>query len=139
MKIDKVKLHELIQKQILGEKVEEELYIKYHNLVYKIAFSILKNKENAEDVMQNVFVKLVKIPKEKLPTTKEATWLYTVTKNEAMAYIRQHKKEYKIENIYELIDGDTKIDEIIEKESYQKLIRRIKYPRTRNHIIKGIV
>lgn len=70
MKINKVKLHEIIQKQILGEKVQEELYTEYRDLVYKIAFSILKNKENAEDVTQNVFTKIVTMPKEKLPTKK---------------------------------------------------------------------
>ena len=103
MKIDKVKLHELMKKQISGEQVEKELYQNYSNLVYKIAFSILKNKESAEDVMQNVFTKIVEMPKEKLPKEKEATWLYTV--------------------IYEFIDEDTNIEDVIEKEDYQNLIR----------------
>ena len=123
MKIDKVKLHELMKKQILGEQVQKELYENYSNLVYKIAFSILKNKENAEDVMQNVFTKIVEIPKEKLPSNKETTWLYTVTKNEAISYVRKNKKEVCLEEIYELVDEDTNIEEIIEKEDYQNLIR----------------
>lgn len=122
MKINKVKLHELIQKQILGEKVEEELYTECRELVYRIAFSILKNKENAEDVMQDVFTKIVVMPKEKLPREKEASWLYSVTKNEAISYIRKNRKEICIEEIYELIDEDTNIEDIIEKEDYQKLI-----------------
>lgn len=122
MKINKVKLHELIQKQILGEKVEEELYTECRELVYRIAFSILKNKENAEDVMQDVFTKIVVMPKEKLPREKEASWLYSVTKNEAISYIRKNRKEICLEEIYELIDEDTNIEDIIEKEDYQKLI-----------------
>lgn len=122
MKIDKVKLHELMKKQILGEQVEKELYENYSNLVYKIAFSILKNKENAEDVMQNVFTKIVGMPKGKLPTDKETTWLYTVTKNEAISYVRKNKKEICLEEIYELIDDDTNIEDVIEKEDYQNLI-----------------
>jgi len=122
MKINKVKLHELIQKQILGEKVEEELYTECRELVYRIAFSILKNKENAEDVMQDVFTKIVVMPKEKLPREKEASWLYSVTKNEAISYIRKNRKEICLEEIYELIDDDTNIEDIIEKEDYQKLI-----------------
>ncbi len=123
MKIDKVKLQELMKKQRLGEQVQKELYENYSNLVYKIAFSILKNKENAEDVMQNVFTKIVEIPKEKLPSNKETTWLYTVTKNEAISYVRKNKKEVCLEEIYELIDEDTNIEEIIENEDYQNLIR----------------
>ncbi len=123
MKIDKVKLQELMKKQRLGEQVQKELYENYSNLVYKIAFSILKNRENAEDVMQNVFTKIVEIPKEKLPSNKETTWLYTVTKNEAISYVRKNKKEVCLEEIYELIDEDTNIEEIIENEDYQNLIR----------------
>lgn len=123
MKIDKVKLHELMKKQISGEQVEKELYQNYSNLVYKIAFSILKNKENAEDVMQNVFTKIVEMQKEKLPKEKEATWLYTVTKNEAISYIRKNQKEVCLEEIYEFIDEDTNIEDVIEKEDYQNLIR----------------
>ena len=122
MKIDKVKLHELMKKQISGEQVQKELYENYSKLIYKIAFSILKNKENAEDVMQNVFAKIIEMPKEKLPKERESTWLYTVTKNEAISYIRKNKKEVCLEEIYELVDEDTKIEDIIEKEDYQKLI-----------------
>lgn len=139
MNIDKDRLHELIQQKILGQKVEEELYKSYHHLVYQIAFSVLKNKENAEDVMQNVFAKLVEMPKEKLPTTKETSWLYSVTKNEALNYFRKNKKEIPVEEIYEWMDENTQINEMIEKEDYQKLIRWIRGEGTRNYFLKGII
>lgn len=57
----------------------EELYSKYHKMVYGIAFSILKNKEDAEDIMQIVFAKIQELDKTKLPEDKEMTWLYTLT------------------------------------------------------------
>lgn len=139
MEKSKKKLHELIQKQIQGEKVEEQLYKHYHGLVYQIAFSILKNKENTEDVMQNVFAKLMTMPKEKLPTKHEMSWLYSVTKNEAINEIRKHKKEVYVDKIYEFIDEDTNICEVIEKEDYQKLIRWINEKRARNSFFKGII
>lgn len=139
MEENKKKLHQLIQKRIQGEKIEEQLYESYHRLIYQIAFSILKNKENAEDVMQNVFAKLMTIPKEKLPTKYEMSWLYSVTKNEAINEIRKHKKEVCLDEIYEFVDEDTNICEVIEKEDYQKLIRRINKRRTRDCIVKSIV
>lgn len=139
MEKSKKKLHELIQKQIQGEVVEEQLYKEYYELIYRIAFSILNNKENAEDVMQNVFAKLMTMPKEKLPTQNEMSWLYSVTKNEAINEIRKHKKEVCIEEIYEFMDEDTNICEVIEKEDYQKLIRWLNKRRTRNSFFKGIV
>lgn len=57
-KIDGKELHEIFEKLKLKNKdAYEELYEKYSTLVYQISFSILKNKENAEDIMQNVFIK----------------------------------------------------------------------------------
>lgn len=41
----------------------EELYSKYSKLIYKIAYSILKNKSDAEDVMQLVFEKIYSMDK----------------------------------------------------------------------------
>ena len=60
----------------------ENLYKKYDKMIYGIAFSILKNKDDSEDIIQTVFSKLYTIDQDKLPNDKEATWLYTVTKNE---------------------------------------------------------
>lgn len=52
-KIKKQELHEIFQKAKQGEtNVLNGLYEKYYKLVYSIAFSILKNKENSEDVAQ---------------------------------------------------------------------------------------
>ena len=51
----------------------EKLYTRYKQLVYGIAFSILKNKNDSEDVVQAVFTKIYEIDKDKLPTNKEAS------------------------------------------------------------------
>ncbi len=48
----------------------EKFYSKYDKLVLKITYSILKNKNDAEDVMQLVFEKIYSMNKEKLPTKK---------------------------------------------------------------------
>ena len=66
--IDEKELHEIFNKMRKDDKKSyEELYKKYYKLVYNIAFSILKNKENAEDISQNVFIKIGNLKKEKLP------------------------------------------------------------------------
>lgn len=123
MKVDKRRLHELIDKKRLGENMDQLIYQEYHMLVYRIAFSIVKNKETAEDIMQNVFTKLVVISKEQLPKQNETTWLYTVTKNEAIAFLRKYKKEIQIEEIYEMVYEDSQIEDIIHQETYQKIIQ----------------
>lgn len=120
--INNRELHELFNRLKENKKIAyEELYEKYSLLVYKIAFSILKDKENSEDVMQNVFVKIGKLSKDKLPTNYEASWLYTVTKNEAISLIRKNRNN---ENINDIIEQrqDNNIEEVLQKETYEQII-----------------
>lgn len=120
--INEKELHELFCRLKKNEKLAyEELYQKYSSLVYKIAFSILKDKENAEDIMQNVFIKIANLSEEKLPTNYEASWIYSVTKNEAISYIRKNKETVSIEEVTQKSEKD-KIEEILQKENYESLI-----------------
>ena len=105
----------------------EELYSKYSKLIYKIAYSILKNKSDAEDVMQLVFEKIYSMDKEKLPTKNEVSWLYSVTKNEALNYLKSNKNNINLEDIYEIEDNNNELDKVIEKENYNKLISKLNY------------
>lgn len=119
--INEKELHELFCRLKKKEKsAYEELYEKYSSLVYKIAFSILKDKENAEDIMQNVFIKIANLSEEN-PTNYESSWLYSVTKNEAISYIRRNKEMASIEDITQKSEED-KIEEVLEKENYENLL-----------------
>lgn len=92
----------------------EELYSKYHKMVYGIAFSIVKNKEDAEDIMQIVFTKIKELDKTKLPSDKEVTWLYTLAKNETINYLKKKKGEVSLDTIYEIENKNNEIDEKID-------------------------
>ena len=103
----------------------EELYSKYHKMVYGIAFSILKNKEDAEDIMQIVFAKIQELDKTKLPEDKEMTWLYTLTKNETLNYLKKKKGELSLDTIYEIENKNNEIDEKIDYIEFNRLIRKL--------------
>lgn len=100
----------------------EKLYNRYNKLVYGIAFSILKNKEDSEDIVQTVFSKLYVLEKDKLPTDKIGTWLYTVTKNEALLLLRKNNNDVGLDTIYDLEDENNEINKFINKDSYNRLI-----------------
>ncbi len=53
----------------------------YSNLVYKLAFSLLKNKADAEDVFQEVFIRLMKTDKVFENDEHLKAWLIKVTVN----------------------------------------------------------
>ena len=97
----------------------------YNKFIYWIAFGILKNKEDAEDIVQIFFSKLYTIEKEKLPREKIASWIYTVIKNEAISLLRKKKDHFDIETIYEIEDKDNEINNLIDKEEFNKLISKL--------------
>ena len=80
----------------------DNLYKEYYSTVYGIVFPIIKNKESAEDITQEVFIKIYNINKDNLPEKGELSWLYTVSKNEALQFLRRKKQEINIDEIYDI-------------------------------------
>ena len=104
------------------EKSFKQLYEKYHQLVYGIAFSICKNHSDSEDILQNVFAKIYSLESNKLPLNNEETWLYKVTKNETIACLRKKNNTVNIDEIYELQNDNNDIDNVIDQNTFKKLI-----------------
>lgn len=107
------------------ETALEQLYQKYGNLVYGIVFGILKNKEDSEDTVQNVFCKLYKMDKEKLPSDKEACWLYTLSKNEAISLYRRKNEDVDLDSIYGIEENNNEIDKSIDILEFNRLINSL--------------
>lgn len=103
----------------------EELYSKYSKLIYKIVYSILKNKSDAEDVMQLVFEKIYSMDKENLPTKNETSWIYSVTKNETLNYFKSNRNNINLDDIYEIENNNQEISKIIDQENYNRLISKL--------------
>ena len=103
----------------------EKLYNRYNKLVYGIAFSILKNKPDSEDVVQTIFSKIYTLEKDKLPTDKVGTWLYKVTKNETLLFLRKKDNNIDLDTIYNLKNENNEIDQFISRDSYNKLINSL--------------
>ena len=126
MKIDEKELNELFVEIKHNNKIAfEQFYSRYNKLVYGIAFSILKNKQDAEDIVQIVFTKIYSIEKNKLPSSNEASWLYSVTKNETINYLKNKKNNIDLESIYELEDNNNEIDKIINQDKYNRIISKL--------------
>lgn len=125
-KINVKELEELFIEIKYGNKIAfEKLYNNYNKLIYSIAYSILKNKQDAEDVVQIVFEKLYSIDKDKLPNRNESSWLYSVTKNETINYLKHNKNNIDLDSIYNIEDDNNEINKIIDQDSYNRLIDKL--------------
>ena len=108
-----------------NKSIFEEFYSKYKKLVYGIAFSILKNKEDSEDITQIVFSKIYSLNTEKLPTKNYASWLYSLTKNETISYLRKKNNNINLDNIYDIKDYNNDIDNVIDEIEFNRLISKL--------------
>jgi len=98
-----------------------QLYEKYYRLIYGIAFSVLKNEELSKDTVQAVMLKLYTLPKDKFPVSNELSWLYTVTKNEALQFLRKEKHTESLEGV-ELPLLKSEIDDYIDMQNFYAII-----------------
>jgi RNA polymerase sigma-70 factor (ECF subfamily) len=93
------------------------LVAKHKNLVFSIALKILNNREDAEEVAQDCFLKVFQALKTFEKKSKFSTWLYRIVYNAAISKTRKKKLElvpmdnYVIHN-YTLDEVSGSIDEI---------------------------
>ena len=86
---------ELIMRYRAGDAIAFEKLVRlYEKKVYNIAYSMLDNKEDALDICQEVFIKVYKSMVNFKGNAVFYTWLYRVTVNTCVDFIRK-KKAYK--------------------------------------------
>ncbi|MEF9984274.1 MAG: RNA polymerase sigma factor [Oscillospiraceae bacterium] len=106
-------------------KAFEELYNKTDKAVFGFIFSILKNKANAEDVMQDTYLKIIPASKIYNPQGKPLSWVLTIAKNLALMSLRSEKKTNTsiddIENNIEFSQKDETEDKLILNLAISKL------------------
>lgn len=120
-KINKKEIHRIFQEIKSGEKSKlEELFLKYSQLVTNISFSIVKDKNIAEEISQMVFLKIMQLSPEKLPESGEFSWLYTLTKNQTIDFLKKQRNNIDVDSIE--ITDENKIDEIIDKNTFENMI-----------------
>lgn len=85
--------------------VFSELIEKYKDMAYNIAFQITRNREDAEEVSQDSFVKIYQSINDFKGGSKFSTWLYSIVYNTAISKTRKKKIDtVDIDNQYHSIE-----------------------------------
>lgn len=83
---------ELIQNILNGETAQYALLVKSHQrFVFTLALRFSKNREDAEEIAQDCFIKAYKALGTFKQTSKFSTWLYTITYTTAMSFLRKKR------------------------------------------------
>ena len=99
------------------------LYHRYGTKVFAKCISLLQDRALAEDATQEVFMKiLLNISKFK-GTSKFSTWVYSITYNYCIDYIRKQKKQRFVTTKGEF--EDDVVEEVSDKELLEIKIERL--------------
>jgi len=117
---------ELIEKYLKGdEKALEFLISKYLKPLYSFIFGYVQNQQDAEDLTQEIFLKMWRNLKKFKKGKSFKSWLFKIAKNTCFDFLRKKKGNLalNLENLDILADFAPSLIEEVEKEN---LIEKIK-------------
>jgi len=97
----------------------EEVYRASSSFVFNVALRIIRNKPEAEEITQDVYIKVHKNLKKFRFQSSFKTWLYRITTNTAINVYRKTSKEKT-----KRVDFDTALATIEAKNSGHKIIEK---------------
>ena len=81
-----------------------ELWLKYHRLVYGIAVSIVNSHEDAEDLRQEIFLKVYNNLSSLKEPEKFPSWLRTITRNTCKSWLS--RRTLSTTSIHSIAEGE---------------------------------
>lgn len=111
--------YELIQKCLSGNtEAFSEIVARYKKLVYSVVYNIINDKQEANDIAQEVFIRIFKSLNRYNPEFKFSTWSVKITTNYCLDVLRKKKVDFvPIEEIADVSSNiDTPEGKYIEKE-----------------------
>jgi RNA polymerase sigma factor (sigma-70 family) len=101
--------NEIISKVLSGDQqAYAGLVSRYQSYVFTLTLRMVKSREDAEEVAQDVFIKAYKYLADFKGASKFTTWLYTIVHNTCISFLRKKKLDiHSLDNekIFETIDS----------------------------------
>lgn len=101
--------NEIIGKVLNGDQqAYAGLVDRYQNYVFTLTMRFTKNREDAEEVSQDIFIKAYRSLADFRGASKFSTWLYTIVNTTCITFLRKKKLEtYSLdhEKVFELADS----------------------------------
>jgi len=101
--------NEIISRVLKGEQnAYAELVNSYQAYVFTLTLRMIKSREDAEEVAQDVFVKAYRSLADFRAESKFSTWLYTITNTTCITFLRKKKLDvHSLDNdkVFEVADS----------------------------------
>lgn len=91
-------------KEILGGNTKsfEQVVNDHKNLVFSLALRMLKNREEAEEVSQDTFIKVYKSLRSFKGDSKFSTWIYRIAYNSCLDQLKTTRRNLPIDEVEEI-------------------------------------
>ncbi|MFI5128645.1 MAG: RNA polymerase sigma factor [Chitinophagales bacterium] len=100
---------EIISKVLSGDQqAYAGLVNRYQTYVFTLALRFTKNREDAEEVSQDIFIKAYRALADFKGTSKFSTWLYTIVNNTCITFLRKKRLQtHSLDNegVFEVADS----------------------------------
>jgi RNA polymerase sigma-70 factor (ECF subfamily) len=101
--------NEIISRVLKGEQnAYAELVSRYQGYVFTLVLRMIKSREDAEEVAQDVFVKAYRSLADFRGESKFSTWLYTIANTTSITFLRKKKLDvHSLDNekVFEVADS----------------------------------
>jgi RNA polymerase sigma-70 factor, ECF subfamily len=74
----------------------KELFSRYQRKLFSYIYHLVRSKDEAEDILQNVFSKTYKNIKNFDTSRKFSSWIYRIAHNESVNFIKRKSKRYTV-------------------------------------------
>lgn len=108
----------------------KEIYEDYISYIYAIIIGIVKNRENAEDLTTDFFIRLWNTADSYKPGGGHKTWMTAIARNMAIDFMRKSQKEQLTENIGEDGDGLAAGQKLVQGSAESDAVSRMSFRET---------
>lgn len=101
------------------------IYDRFYDRVFYLAIQFLKSPESAEEIVQDVFLKLWEKRQEIDETRPVEAWLYTVTRNRVINQFRKVAREQACLKVKEVLPETTDFDKTADKKILDREVENL--------------
>ena len=119
------------------EKSLKELYDLFKDKVFNLSISYSQNQQDAEEILQDVFIEVFRSIDSFKGDSNISTWIYRITVNKSLDFLRYTKRKKRFAVVTSLFNRDSGV-KIIEHSDFTQPAIEIEQKELNRYLFKAI-
>jgi RNA polymerase sigma-70 factor (ECF subfamily) len=102
-----------------------ELYARYRRRIYRFALKLTQDRDLAEDIVQETFLKMQSRIRSLGESHSLASWLFTIARNEVYSHLRRTRRNGQQQDADEMWTAESTLDQLVSAETSEIVQRHI--------------